>query len=117
MDASALLEARPGGGLGLKGSRCPAWGHHAFPPRAVCSECQAATEPTVLAGTGEVHAWTRLDTPPAGFDGPVVYAAVDLDEGPRVLGPLVEPPGDGRRVQVVAHVVRDGHPGFGFAPC
>jgi len=118
MDASALLEERPVGALGLRGSRCPACGHHAFPPRAVCTSC--FTTPTldvVLAGTGRVHAWTNLETPPAGFDQPIVYAAVDLDEGPRVLAPLEATPEPGGRVQVVARTVRDGHPGFGFVSC
>jgi uncharacterized OB-fold protein len=75
----------------LLGSRCAACGATAFPRRAVCLECGAKPQPTRLSGAGSVHSWTHLANPPFGFDEPLGYACVDLDEGPRLLGALSGP--------------------------
>jgi uncharacterized protein len=101
----------------LRGRRCPACGAVTFPGRAVCGACGCRSlEPAELSGLGQVHAFTTVDTPPAGFDRPYLAAVVDLDEGPRVFAMLTAEPGDGRRVRAVPARVRHGRPGFAFEP-
>ncbi len=82
------------GAVRLLGTRCPACGTYAFPSRAVCGNCGCRTlEAAELSGEGNVHAFTTVRTPPAGFDAPYLAAVVDLDEGPRVFAMLTaEPP-------------------------
>jgi uncharacterized OB-fold protein len=99
----------------LLGSLCPACGATAFPRRAVCLECGAEPGAAELSGAGRVHSWTHLANPPFGFDEPLGYACVDLDEGPRVLGALsAVRAAVGERVQAVPAPLRHGALGFRF---
>jgi uncharacterized OB-fold protein len=101
----------------LIGSTCQGCGVVAFPARVVCLECGAAHERTLLSGAGTVHGTTVVATPPEGFpeDG-FTYLAVDLNEGPRVLGAAADDahPEPGDQVQAVLGTVRGGEPGFRF---
>lgn len=118
----AVLAVDDGDTVRLVGSRCPACGAVAFPGRLVCAECGARDlDAHALSGTGTVHAATRLDTPPAGFEPPIVVAVVDLDEGPRTFALLAGPdaPPAGTRVVAVSGPLRDSGdgpvPGYRFA--
>jgi uncharacterized protein len=74
--------------------RCDACGHAQSYPRATCTACGALNlswEPA--SGTATLHTFTvaRRSTHPA-FDGdePYVVAIVELAEGPRMTGNVVE---------------------------
>lgn len=99
----------------LLGSLCPLCGAVAFPRRVVCLECGGSPEPATLTGSGKVHSWTRLANPPFGFDEPIWYACVDLDEGPRVLAAMTRGPvAIGASVQAVPSALRRAAFGFRF---
>jgi uncharacterized OB-fold protein len=102
-------------GVRLLGSRCKGCGLAAFPRRRVCLRCGGEQEPLRLGGEGHIHAWTRMENPPAGFEGELLYGAVDLSEGPRVLAPLAgRSPRTGDPVQAVAGTARNGAIAFRF---
>ncbi len=104
-------------GIRLLGARCPRCGRHSFPARAVCGECGARDQQSAeLSGRGTVHAATRVSVPPAGFDAGYLFAAIDLDEGPRTFGVLLEPVEAEGHVRAVPARLRDGVQAFGFAP-
>jgi uncharacterized OB-fold protein len=114
------LEAAPvfevdGAVVRLLGSDCPNCGAVAFPQRVVCVRCGGPQTPHRLTGSGTVHSWTTLANPPHGFDRPIGYGCVDLDEGPRVLG-LVGDGGlrIGTSVQAVPARARHEAQGFRF---
>ena len=74
--------------------RCPACGNRQLYPRATCTSCGSAEldwEPA--SGRATLHTFTvaRRATHPA-FDGaePYVVAIVELAEGPRVTGNVVD---------------------------
>jgi uncharacterized OB-fold protein len=105
-------------GVRLLGSRCVSCGLASFPRRVVCLRCGAEQEPLRLAGVGRVHAHTRMENPPAGFDDTLLYACVDLEEGPRLLAPLTgDDPSTGDRVRAVPGTARDGALAFRFEVC
>jgi len=100
----------------LLGSRCRRCDAVAFPRREVCLFCARGNTEARLSGRGTVHSWTLIDTPPWGFEGSLGYVCVDLDEGPRLLAPLVSAaaPAIGAAVQAVPGAVKLGHQGFRF---
>ena len=77
----------------LMGGRCAACGALFVPPRAVCRTCYAADMEWVeMTGTGVLAGFTCIHIgPPSmaaeGYDrnNPYCTAAVELDEGPRVV--------------------------------
>jgi uncharacterized protein len=116
MELSSLF-AVVGDEVRLRGSSCPACGVAAFPARTVCGACgHRALEAAELSGRGRVHGFTLVATPPAGFEAPYLAAVVDLEEGPRVFATLTGDPGPAGLVRAVPAAVRDGRPGFAFAP-
>ncbi len=72
----------------LMGSRCRACGATAFPPRADCEECMGGEfEFVERSGRATVQTFTRITTPPTGFEpwAPYVVGVADLEEGGRAL--------------------------------
>lgn len=71
-----------------------------------------------LKGTGEVHSFTTVTDPPAGFEdqAPYVLALVKLDEGPMVTAQLTDldtPVEIGMRVEMVTRKLRtEGNEGI-----
>jgi uncharacterized OB-fold protein len=91
--------------------RCAACGRPRFPPLPSCPGCaSAATETVESEGHGVVYSFVTAHVPISpGYEGPLPYtvAAVELAEGPRVLG-RVDPPaplavGDAVDARFVAH--------------
>lgn len=118
----------------LVGRRCRACGKINFPPKAVCKYCQRGSsfEDVQLSGRGAVYSFTVI----AGGGAPPEFAAearckgsypvliVELEEGPRVIGQMVNPPEAGinigmpvkavfRRIYEEEGVIRYG---FKFRP-
>lgn len=71
---------------------CGACGHTFFPPGPVCPSCAGTTiEWSPSSGNGILYSFTRQHTTAPGFDEPLVVGLVELDEGPRLLTPIVGP--------------------------
>jgi len=98
----------------LVGVQCTECDHRMFPPRAVCSECGAAsTRPHRFCGGGEVYSYSFVYHAPKGHEefAPYPVALVRLDEGPLVAAQLTDiAAGDvaiGLRVEMVTRRVRE----------
>jgi len=99
----------------LRYQRCPACGHAQFYPRPLCTACGADPEWAVASGRGVVHTFTVLRqnlTPGFRDDVPYAVAMVELPEGVRMLGRLIDGAADdvhiGMAVEAVALVFAEG---------
>jgi uncharacterized OB-fold protein len=107
----------------LRYRRCGSCDAAIFYPRSLCTEC-GAPDPdwAVSSGAGTVYACSIVHRPPPAFKGKAPYAVllVDLDEGFRMMGGLVESAPDaisiGDRVSVVFQDGPDGKPAPYFKP-
>lgn len=88
--------------------QCPTCGHRQFYPRALCVECGGTPEWLEASGRGEVHTYTvihQMQVPPFKDDVPYIVAMIDLEEGVRLMGNVLDcPPTDvhvGMPVEVV----------------
>jgi uncharacterized OB-fold protein len=73
--------------------RCITCGRHQFYPRWFCATCAGEVAWIEAAGTGEVHSFTIVrqnGTPPFDELVPYVLALVELDEGVRMMGNVVD---------------------------
>ena len=100
------------------GSRCTTCSTNFFPPRGVCSKCRrkGKIEPFEFSGNGKVYSFTQIHAAPAGFEKevPYVMAIVELDEGARVLGQIVDASNGelkiGARVENVFRIIQKDDP-------
>jgi uncharacterized OB-fold protein len=113
----------------LLANECKNCGAVYFPQRIVCRKCGRHTkmESRELSGNGTVYSYTRTHSPADAFEeeSPYLIGVIELDEGPRVEGHIVE---NGKEVTIgtkVRPVFRrmyaDGEEGlihyhFKFAP-
>jgi uncharacterized OB-fold protein len=78
----------------MEGSVCRTCNAHYFPPRSICPECRrkGKIEPVKFSGKGKVYSFTEIHAPPAGFEkqAPYVMAIVELEEGTRCTGQVVD---------------------------
>ena len=74
--------------------KCSACGALRHPPRPMCPECQSTEWTSVpSAGSGTVHSFVVMHHPPMpGYDFPAAIGLIDLDEGTRLVGPVVDCP-------------------------
>lgn len=105
--------------VGLVAKRCPQDGTTYLPSQVACPQCGNGDAADVeVSGSGRVRVWTRIHIAPTRYedDAPYTVVLVDLDEGLRVMGRLIETNGDpsGARVQV-RDVDPDLGPMFKFA--
>lgn len=97
--------------LGLRASRCRACGKTEFPYSPRCPNCASADEPSevMLNSTGQVFEYTTVHSPAPGFQAPYVVGYVDLPEGVRLYGQILNPEGrelrEGDLVNLVLHEV------------
>jgi uncharacterized OB-fold protein len=104
----------------VRAQRCNRCGAMFAPPTPTCPECGARDyEWRTLSGRGRVYSWVkvRIAMDPA-FEGDVPYsiAVVDLEEGPRVVGRLLDVDGaDGLPVEAQVYRV-EGQALLGFRP-
>jgi len=74
--------------LGLKCLDCGAW---TVPPQATCSACgRFRLEVGEVAPRGQIRTFTVIRVPPVGFEAPYILALVELEDGPWVLGNLLD---------------------------
>ena len=76
----------------LRIQKCNACGAKRFPPGPACQSCEAYDRGyDVAAGTGTVFSYVVHRHPPVpGKELPIVIALVDLDEGVRMVGEVVD---------------------------
>jgi uncharacterized OB-fold protein len=92
---------------------CNACGAKRFPPGPACQSCEAYDRGYVVAsGEGSVFSFVVHRHPPVpGRELPIVIALVDLDEGVRTVGEVVDVPAEeidiGMRLRVDFQVVDD----------
>jgi uncharacterized OB-fold protein len=97
----------------LRIQRCNACGALRFPPGPACQSCDAYDRGHVVAaGTGTVFSYVVHRHPPVpGKELPIVIALIDLDEGVRMVGEVVDVPAEeiaiGMRLRVDFHRVDD----------
>lgn len=102
----------------LIGSRCENCGKHYFPPRSLCPKCRrkGKTRQVQFSGKGKVYSYTTIYSGPSGFEDqvPYVIAMIELEEGARVLGQVVDcKPEDvkvGAKVEKVFRVIQRDDP-------
>jgi len=75
-----------------------------FYPREVCPVCLGADIDWVtVSGRGRVHSFTVIHQPANPTfreDVPYIYAAIQLDEGPRMIANLIDCPPDAARIDL-----------------
>jgi uncharacterized protein len=98
----------------LRVQRCAACAALRWPPGPVCPHCWAPEhEWTPLSGRGVVQSWVVFHRQyhPA-FPTPYTVAVVELAEGPRMEGQLVDAPADAVRWRAPVHVIWQERNGF-----
>ena len=80
----------------LRVQQCNACGVLRFPPGPACPDCGALDRGHVVAaGTGTVFSYVVHRHPPVpGKELPIVIALIDVDEGVRMVGEVVDVPDD-----------------------
>lgn len=99
-------------GTVLLGGRSASSGLTHFPRRPLCPFTGADdVEPVDLPATGALWAWTTVESAPPGYTGEVPYAlgVVELADGLRVVGRLVDTPSPSHGLAMV--VTTDVVPG------
>ena len=102
----------------LEGTKCNTCNTPFFPPRKVCPKCRRKSKivPFVFSGKGKVYSFTEISVPPKGLERqiPYVLAIIELDEGPRVTGQIVDARYEdikiGDRVEVVFRRLQQNDP-------
>ena len=85
----------------LEANRCEKCRRTFFPPRLICPECRGRDMvKTRLAQSGTVLTYTIIRVPPSQFSDQAPYAVgiVELDDGVRVTGQIVDCDFDGLRI-------------------
>ena len=101
--------------LGVKCTTCKT---HYFPKRNVCPKCRrkGKLEEVAYAGKGKVYSFTEINAPPVSFEdqAPYVLAIIELDEGAKITGQIVEARAVdvkiGTRVEPVFRVIQRDDP-------
>ena len=71
---------------------CKECGKHFFRPEVACTHCFSLNWEWVEAsGQGTLYSFSEIHRPPVpGFRTPVIFAIVDLDEGPAIFSNVVD---------------------------
>jgi uncharacterized OB-fold protein len=72
---------------------CPGCGHRQHFPRGLCVRCGATPGWRAASGRGVIYSYTvvrQMGVPPFNEPVPYVVALIDLDEGPRLMGNVVD---------------------------
>jgi len=104
MFAEALKENKL---LGLKCNKC---GAYTAPPKKVCMECGSEDMEIVqLSGKGQIRTFTVIRVPPEGFEAPYIVGMAELDEGPWLMGNIIDIDTDAATMDLIGKKVNVGH--------
>ena len=104
MFAEALKENKL---LGLKCNKC---GAYTVPPKKVCMECSSEDlEIVQLSGKGKIQTFTVIRVPPEGFEAPYIVGMAELDEGPWLMGNIIDVDADAATMELIGKKVNVGH--------
>ena len=93
--------------LGLKCNKC---GAYTVPPKKVCMECTSEDlEVVELSGKGQIQTFTVIRVPPEGFEAPYIVGMAELDEGPWIMGNIVDVDPDEATMDLIGMRVKLGH--------
>ena len=84
----------------LRIQRCTACGRLRHPPRPMCPACRSLEwDHVVSGGRGEIYSFVVHHHPPVfGFETPFAIALVELEEGTRIVGNVLDVTPDEVRV-------------------
>ncbi|MGC8538689.1 MAG: Zn-ribbon domain-containing OB-fold protein [Candidatus Micrarchaeia archaeon] len=89
----------------LIGNKCENCGEVYFPPRVVCRNCGRNSKLVEkrLSGSGTIYSFTKIRSPPDNFSdiAPYTVGIIQLDEGPKVEGHIIE---NGKQAEIGARV-------------
>ena len=95
----------------LRMQRCNDCAHLRFPPALLCARCLSANaEWTRLSGRGTIYSWVivhQSQHPAFNPDAPYNVVIVELEEGPRLHGNLLDCANDAIRIGLPVEVVFD----------
>jgi len=93
--------------LGLKCNKCRAY---TVPPKKVCVECNSEDLDIVeLSGKGTIKTFTVIRVPPEGLEAPYIVGLVELDEGPWLMGNIVDVDPNKATMDLIGQRVKLGH--------
>lgn len=98
--------------LGLKCNDC---GTITCPPMMVCRECASTNHEVIeLSGAGQIVTFTTSYVAPEGREGeaPYIIVMVELDEGPWIMGNLIDIDPSRATMELIGKRVTLGHKVF-----
>jgi uncharacterized OB-fold protein len=88
----------------IKGYSCPKCGWSDISVVEVCPRCRGKIEEQWFSGKGKIATFTIIRYPPKEFEGkaPYIVAMIDLENGPRTIGRIIDHSGNLEIGQVVS---------------
>lgn len=90
----------------LLGLKCNSCGGFTAPPQIVCSHCGSKDMEIVeLKRQGEIQTFTVIQVVPEGFTPPLPVAVVKLEEGPWLMGNIIDIPPEDVNMDIIGRKV------------
>jgi len=99
----------------LLGLKCKECGAITVPPKMVCGKCASPDMDIVeLGGKGKIQTFTTVYVASEGRQGecPYIIVLVELDEGPWIMGNLIDIDPSGATMELIGKRVKMGHKVF-----
>ena len=99
----------------LLGLKCLDCGAITVPPKMACRKCTSPNMEIVeLTGKGKIRTFTTVNVAPEGRESEVPYiiVLVELDEGPWLMGNLIENDPSNTNMELIGKRVKMGHKVF-----
>ena len=99
----------------LLGLKCQECGVVTVPPKMACRKCTSTdTEVVELKGRGKIQTFTIVNVAPEGRESEVPYTIVmvELDEGPWIMGNLIEMEQNRVTMELIGKRVKMSHKVF-----
>ena len=94
----------------LPGLKCLDCSGFIIPPNAVCSDCGSSRlEIHSFSKNGTLRTFTIIRVGPSGFQVPYIVALAELEEGPWVLGNLIDVPAEKADMTLIGKAVSVGY--------
>jgi uncharacterized OB-fold protein len=101
----------------LLGLHCQSCGAYTVPPQGVCRNCQGQNLfPAEINSEGTIRTFTVIRVAPEGKQPPYVLALVELEQGPWVMGLIMDREPEmasmgliGKKVRLGLHPVKGSH--------